>query len=58
MLSFLLRIYNFKFFILNKQNDKNNKTKFEFKNSIFLNDMKKNMIKMKIKNYLKKLIIT
>jgi len=43
-----------KFFILNKQNEKNNKIKFDLKNSVFFNDMKNNIIKNENINLFKK----
>ena len=43
-----------KFFILNKQNEKNNKIKFDLKNSVFFNDMKNNIIKNENINIFKK----
>ena len=43
-----------KFFFLNNQNEKNNKIKFDLKNSIFFNGMKNNIIKNGNNNLLKK----
>jgi len=43
-----------KFFILNNKNEKNNKIKFDLKDSIFFNNIKNNLIKNENKNTFKK----